>query len=217
LPPRGGNTFQEVRPQRPQPALNEQLFQIQTTTTTPAPTTFNQFRPQPSRFTNYNTLPPEFDIAPFTTPDVPFFEFEHSNAFQTTTPTPTTTTTTTRAPPTQRRVGRPRRPIPQPLPSPIATTTQRPQRRPVPTEVTNPPSTQFDGPAVFSENDGKLGCSKRGVYAHPTNCGMFVVCAPASRSSKGLRSLTHHCPADQVFVQEVGRCRPGNKDKCEVF
>ena len=185
-------------------------------TTTSAPTTilFNQFRPQPSRFTNYNTLPPEFDIAPFTTPSVSLFEPEHK--FQTTTEAPTTTT---RQPPTTqppRRSSRPRRPLPQPVPNSPPVTTQRPNRRPTAT-ATEAPVTQFEGPAIFSENDGKIGCGKRGVHAHPNSCGMFVVCAPTSRSNKNLRALTHHCPADQVFVQDVGRCRPGNKDRCEVF
>jgi hypothetical protein len=103
------------------------------------------------------------------------------------------------------------------VPQPVPQTTQRPNRRPTQPPTTEAPATQFDGPAIFAENDGKIGCNKRGVHAHPSSCGMFVVCAPASRANKQLRALTHHCPADQVFVQEVGRCRPGNKDRCEVF
>ena len=72
------------------------------------------------------------------------------------------------------------------------------------------------GPPVEMES-GVVKCTRRGVFAHPGSCGQFVVCAPVSRGSLNYRSYMHHCPAEQVFVEEVGRCRPGNKERCEVF
>ena len=240
LPPRANPTLIERPQERPQvrPQLSPQVLPPHqpldhifvtppselTTQTTTQNALFNIFRsPQSPRFTNFNTLPPEFDIAPFTTAISPFFEISHTTV---TTSQPTTfttaavsTTTTTTPRPTVRRnqFGPPRgrRPIPQST-TQATTSTPRPTRRQTTEAATIPPE-KFDGPSVFAENNGNLGCSKRGVYAHPSNCGMFVVCAPASRSNKTLRSYTHHCPAEQVFVQEIGRCRPGNKDKCEVF
>lgn len=148
--------------------------------------------------------------------DFPFYDLPHTDA-----PTTTTTTTTTTTPP-------PPPPLPvrttprsrqrsrqnsraQPVPNQPPTTTPRPTRR-----TTLAPLEEV-GPAVEMDPKGQLSCSRRGVYAHPENCGMFVVCAPSSRNAVTYRSYTHHCPAEQVFVEEVGRCRPGNKDRCEVF
>lgn len=220
----------------------------QQTTTTPPPTT-QYLAPQTVKFTNYNTLPPEFDISPFTSPD--FHNSVNANNYQksanplsrlnaaafsteSTTPMPAVEAGGPRQG-GRRRIARPRRPIPtqgssalppvtMPMTSAVAvasttsTTTRRPQKRleeSPPVVATN--AENFNGPAVFANKEGGLGCSKRGVFAHPESCGMFVVCAPAGRGKKGMRTLTHHCPADQVFVQDVGRCRPGNKDRCEVF
>lgn len=73
------------------------------------------------------------------------------------------------------------------------------------------------GPPVAMMDSGNIKCTRRGVFIHPASCGQFVVCAPASRGSSTYRSYVHHCPAEQVFVEEVGRCRPGNKERCEVF
>ena len=73
------------------------------------------------------------------------------------------------------------------------------------------------GPPVAMMDSGNIKCTRRGVFIHPASCGQFVVCAPASRGSTSYRSYVHHCPAEQVFVEEVGRCRPGNKERCEVF
>lgn len=213
------------RSSSPDTRAKEEL--VMAVTTTPAPTT--EYMPQTVKFTNYNTLPPEFDISPFTSPD--FHNSVNANNFQkassanrmspmtSTTPMPVEEPAVIPRRPGGRRVKGPRRPIPQSQPEPVVsstttTTTRRPTRV---QEYSEPVMDNFNGPAVFSEKEGGLGCSKRGVFAHPDSCGMFVVCAPAGRGKKGMRTLTHHCPADQVFVQEVGRCRPGNKDKCQVF
>lgn len=121
---------------------------------------------------------------------------------------PPTTTSTPR--PTQRRT-RPRQPQPQPIREQPATTSRA---RPAPA-----PEILIDegGPAVIIDANGNGKCARRGVHPHPGTCGQFVVCAPASRTNKELRAFIHHCPAEQVFVQGVGRCRPGNKERCEVF
>ncbi|OTF77289.1 hypothetical protein BLA29_009748, partial [Euroglyphus maynei] len=136
----------------------------------------------------------------------------------------------------RRRIARPRRPLPgiqhqhqhhhhhgNQSPSLQATTPKTTTTTTTTTTTSTrrpyiaPSIDKFNGPSVYSNNDNSLGCSKRGVFAHPESCGMFVVCAPAGRDKKGFRTLTHHCPAEQVFVEEVGRCRPGNKDRCEVY
>ena len=139
--------------------------------------------------------------------------------------TAATTSTTTHAPPTTEyheppvtRRQRQRRPTAAPQET-------RPTRRRE-TVTTPPPPPPLapsaaedavpSGPPVEMES-GHVKCTRRGVFAHPGSCGQFVVCAPASRGSLSYRSYMHHCPAEQVFVEEVGRCRPGNKEKCEVF
>lgn len=195
------------------------------------------FRPGTVRYSNLN-LPasptssprPQFDDL-FVT-DFPFFG---DNAPQTLPPsapqrpatstsTTTTTTTTTPAPTTEyvppstrRQRQRQRRPTAATI-APFNETPRPTRRREVttalPLEESPPP--QPSGPPVEMES-GLVKCTRRGVFAHPGSCGQFVVCAPASRGSLSYRSYMHHCPAEQVFVEEVGRCRPGNKEKCEVF
>ena len=125
-------------------------------------------------------------------------------------PHPSTNTRGNRGRQQQSSVQQPaiRRPVPQP--QPVATTTRAPR---ILTEEPVVPS----GPPVAMDNTGGVSCVRRGVFAHPQSCGQFVVCAPVSRGSSSYRPYTHHCPAEQVFVEEVGRCRPGNKERCEVF
>ena len=100
-------------------------------------------------------------------------------------------------------------------------TTPKPRRVVTESSPFSPPSgTDADnsGPSVLVDSStGKATCSRRGVHGHPDSCGQFVVCAPASRATKELQAFVHHCPADQVFVKDVGRCRPGNKERCEIF
>ena len=196
------------------------------------------FRPGTVRYSNLN-LPaspsssprPQFDDL-FVT-DFPFFG---DNAPQTLPPSPqqrpatpmSTSTTTTTPPPaptteeyvapsTRRHRQRQRRPTAATI-APFNETPRPTRRREVttalPLEESQPP--QPSGPPVEMES-GLVKCTRRGVFAHPGSCGQFVVCAPASRGSLSYRSYMHHCPAEQVFVEEVGRCRPGNKEKCEVF
>lgn len=61
-------------------------------------------------------------------------------------------------------------------------------------------------PIVWDQATNKITCNKRGVHVHPQTCGQFVVCAP---SKSQLKALVNHCPAAQVFVKEIGRCKPG--------
>ena len=110
---------------------------------------------------------------------------------------------------------------------PVVTPTARPTSAPTSTtprssrlrDEVDPSSELVDpsSPPVAMGNGGIVACTRRGVYAHPQSCGQFVVCAPLTRGSTKYRSYEHHCPAEQVFVEEVGRCRPGNKEKCEVY
>lgn len=119
---------------------------------------------------------------------------------------------TTTARPTQRqRSRRPQAQLPREVP---VQTTSRP--RVVPSSEAASPIDET-GPPVVVDGAGNAKCGRRGVHPHPGTCGQFVVCAPASRTNKELRAFVHHCPAEQVFVQGVGRCRPGNKERCEVF
>ena len=227
---------------------NKLPFNILHTTSLPLTTT-----PSPvPKFTNYNTLPPEFDISPFTSTSSLYNPIQANNfqknrlsdlldsvtatlsssSSHPTTPIPTALITNddpilhSLGP--RRRIARPRRPLPgiqhhhQSPTTSLQTTTPKTSTTTTTTTTTRrpyiaPAIDTFNGPSVFSNTDNSLGCSKRGVFAHPESCGMFVVCAPAGRGKKGFRTLTHHCPADQVFVEEVGRCRPGNKDRCEVY
>lgn len=204
------------------------------------------FRPGTVRYSNLN-IPANFPSSPrpqfddlFVT-DFPFFADNPSSPQQPATQATTTTTTTTTTPPPpspvtteyevapptrrqrQRQRQRQRRPTAATLPSFEVSETPRPTRRREVTTVPPPvPSrgegegTVPSGPPVEMES-GLVKCTRRGVFAHPGSCGQFVVCAPASRGSLSYRSYMHHCPAEQVFVEEVGRCRPGNKEKCEVF
>ena len=57
----------------------------------------------------------------------------------------------------------------------------------------------------------KRSPSLLGVYVHPQSCAQFVVCAPSKGS---IKAIQHHCPAGQVFVKEVGRCKPGDRNTC---
>jgi hypothetical protein len=104
----------------------------------------------------------------------------------------------------------------------IEVTTVRPTQRPTTPHVASAPAIDEEGASIPSGpavemDSGSVKCTRRGVFAHPGSCGQFVVCAPVSRGSLNYRSYLHHCPAEQVFVEEVGRCRPGNKERCEVF
>ncbi|XP_075677589.1 uncharacterized protein LOC113794366 isoform X2 [Dermatophagoides pteronyssinus] len=229
------------------PEDNKLPFNVLNTTPSPLTTTSSTV----PKFTNYNTLPPEFDISPFTSTSSLYNPIQANNfqknrlsdlldsltstlsSSNPTTPMPTTLITNNdpiiHSMGPRRRIARPRRPLPgiqhhhqspttslqttTPKTSTTTTTTTTTTRRP----YIAPAIDTFNGPSVFSNTDNSLGCSKRGVFAHPESCGMFVVCAPAGRNKKGFRTLTHHCPAEQVFVEEVGRCRPGNKDRCEVY
>jgi len=183
-------------------------------------------------FDNVGNFPPETRLPQTFSPAV--------TTVVTIPPTTTTTTTTTtsaplpsayREPVSSTRRGRERSRqrsrVTPPLPADVAAVTPRPPRRTTSTTTTTitPPfvgsiSSAIDeigGPPVEMEGSGTVKCTRRGVFAHPASCGQFVVCAPASRGSTNYRSYLHHCPAEQVFVEEVGRCRPGNKERCEVF
>lgn len=67
----------------------------------------------------------------------------------------------------------------------------------------------LSGPGVSVEpSNGLLSCNRRGVFAHPASCGQFIVCAPQSRAGRALRPFEHHCPAEHIFHDSWGRCRP---------
>jgi len=239
LPPRP-----QVPPQQIHPATLPPRNLVTSQFQPGAFTGFPSVQPQPlNRFSN---LLSTSNLQPSTLPDIednifvtdfPFYDLpERQTERPTTTTTSTTTTTTTTTttppppPPTTRAPRREQDVQPQRAPRQRsrsqkqqrgqalpqqAPTTPKPTRR-----TTLPPLPVVDdsGPAVEMEpTSGVISCARRGVYAHPTNCGQFVVCAPTARNSITFRSYTHHCPAEQVYVEEVGRCRPGNKDKCEVY
>jgi len=134
--------------------------------------------------------------------DFPYLDYAHSGGV----PTVPTSPPATSAPRYTQRGNRGRRPEPS-----STTTTPRPR------EVESISTADESGPAVSIDSAGNAKCGRRGVHPHPATCGQFVVCAPTSRTGKELRAHLHHCPAEQVFVVGVGRCRPGNKEKCEVF
>jgi hypothetical protein len=67
----------------------------------------------------------------------------------------------------------------------------------------------LEGPGATQDpQTGKLVCNRRGVFAHPASCGQFIVCAPQSRNQRSLRPFEHHCPAEHIFHDSWGRCRP---------
>lgn len=137
--------------------------------------------------------------------DFPYLDYAHSGGPQT---IPTSPPVTPAPRPIQRGGGGNRARRPEPT---TTTTTPRPR------EVESISTVDESGPPVSIDSAGNAKCGRRGVHPHPGTCGQFVVCAPTSRTGKELRAFVHHCPAEQVFVVGVGRCRPGNKEKCEVF
>ncbi|XP_076325319.1 uncharacterized protein LOC143233222 isoform X2 [Tachypleus tridentatus] len=109
-------------------------------------------------------------------------------------PPPRSTTTTTTQRPTTRRTT-------------TTTTTRRPTtHRTTTTTTPEPPSVIVNGEDVE--------CLQRGVFRHPTDCGSFVVCAPAN-SEGYFRSFVHSCPAERVFMETIGRCTVGDKANCQ--
>ena len=109
---------------------------------------------------------------------------------------------------------------PQPIVQPKARVTSAPvTRSPSVTSTSNKQASSGSSsadsePIVWEPSSNKVTCNRRGVHSHPQSCGQFVVCAP----SKGeIKSIVNHCPAQQVFVKEVGRCKPGDRNTCKPF
>lgn len=80
-----------------------------------------------------------------------------------------------------------------------------------PSVRSNSGSSDSGEPITWDQTNNKVTCNRRGVYIHPQSCGQFVVCAPSKGS---IKTIQHHCPAGQVFVKEVGRCKPGDRNTC---
>ncbi|XP_076310082.1 uncharacterized protein LOC143225125 isoform X2 [Tachypleus tridentatus] len=121
----------------------------------------------------------------------------------------TTSTTTTTTP----------RPYSRPITTTsttIATTTKRfrPTKRRRITTTTTTTTPELAGPPVIA-NGEDIECLQRGLFRHPHDCGRFVVCAPSDTEGY-FRSFVHKCPADRIFMEEIGRCTFGDKDNCQA-
>ncbi|XP_013779449.1 mucin-5AC-like [Limulus polyphemus] len=125
---------------------------------------------------------------------------------QSTSTTSTTTTTTPR--PSTRSITT--------TSTTIATTTKtsRPIKRRRTTTTTTTTTPELVGPSVIA-NGEDIECLQRGLFRHPHDCGRFVVCAPSDTEGY-FRSFVHKCPADRIFMEEIGRCTFGDKDNCQA-
>lgn len=73
-----------------------------------------------------------------------------------------------------------------------------------------------DGPPLDVLPDNEIVCHRRGVFIHPTECNRFVLCAPVSRNTEqGLKGRILNCPANQIYLVDIGRCMKGDRSQCK--
>ncbi|RWS26301.1 chitinase-like protein 1 [Leptotrombidium deliense] len=216
LPP---NSFYEPPQGRPEKELRNPFPVSRLNEFSPPTQPANSFVRQQTPRTVASTQTPNTPSRDFFPTEFPQYEYPQTQTVRQ--PFPLISATTVRSTPdigtTSRplRRGRPRRPSSAPSSSFQVTTPRKPiTEAPVtPAVESSNSASDHSGPAVVIEKSGQISCGRRGVHPHPNSCAQFVVCAPG-KTANTLRSYTHHCPAEQLFVKEVGRCRPGNRALC---